>query len=54
MGAEENSVAGRDYPATWPAFPQWFPDEDPCAAYLAKLRLPDGFVYRGAIAAMPG
>src|SRR5487761_1091685 len=37
-------VAGRDYPATWPAFRRWFPDEEACAAYLAKLRWPDGFV----------
>ena len=37
-------MAGRDYPATWPAFRRWFPDEEACAAYLAKLRWPDGFV----------
>jgi transposase-like protein len=44
VGAEEMPVAGRDYPATWPAFRRWFPDEEACAAYLAKLRWPDGFV----------
>lgn len=36
--------AGRDYPATWQAFEEWFVDEDACRAYLAKLRWPDGFV----------
>lgn len=37
-------VAGRDYPATWPSFQAWFPDDEACAEYLAKLRWPDGFV----------
>jgi ISXO2-like transposase domain/Transposase zinc-ribbon domain len=36
--------AGVDYPATWPAFESWFPDDDAWRAYLAKLRWPDGFV----------
>jgi transposase-like protein len=37
-------VGGRDYPTTWPMFQAWFPDDDACAEYLAKLRWPDGFV----------
>jgi ISXO2-like transposase domain/Transposase zinc-ribbon domain len=32
-----------DYPATWPAFEAWFPDESACRDYLAGLRWPDGF-----------
>jgi len=36
--------AGVDYPATLPELQRWFPDDDACAAYLAKLRWPDGFV----------
>src|SRR6266571_4907305 len=36
--------AGVDYPATWPAFESWFPDDDACRAYLTRLRWPDGFV----------
>jgi ISXO2-like transposase domain/Transposase zinc-ribbon domain len=35
--------AGVDYPATWPAFEAWFPDEEACRAYLAGLRWPEGF-----------
>lgn len=33
-----------DYPASWPAFEEWFPDDDACGAYLVGLRWPDGFV----------
>jgi hypothetical protein len=36
--------AGVDYPATWPAFEAWFPDDAACRAFLAGLRWPDGFV----------
>jgi hypothetical protein len=42
--AEPMPVAGRDYPGTWPALQRWFPDDEACAAYLAKLRWPEGFV----------
>jgi transposase-like protein len=35
--------AGVDYPATWPAFESWFPDDDACRSYLVRLRWPDGF-----------
>jgi ISXO2-like transposase domain/Transposase zinc-ribbon domain len=44
VAVEAMPVAGRDYPATWPAFESWFPDDDACAAYLERLRWPDGFV----------
>lgn len=36
--------AGRDYPANWQAFEQWFVDDDACRDYLVKLRWPEGFV----------
>ena len=36
-------MAGRDYPRTWPEFGHFFPDEDACAAYLERLRWPEGF-----------
>ncbi len=32
-----------DYPATWQQFRAWFPDEQACIAYLARLRWPNGF-----------
>jgi ISXO2 transposase-like protein/transposase-like zinc ribbon protein len=41
---EDRPVAGRDYPGTWPEFQSWFSDDEACAAYLSKLRWPDGFV----------
>ena len=37
------AVPGRDYPQTWTAFLRRFPDDDACAAYLERLRWPDGF-----------
>jgi hypothetical protein len=37
-------VAGRDYPGTWQAFEAWFPDDGACAAFLERLRWPEGFV----------
>lgn len=33
-----------DFPRSLPAFQQRFPDEAACAAYLAQLRWPEGFV----------
>jgi hypothetical protein len=36
--------AGVDYPGTWAALLEWFPDEAACLAYLDRLRWPDGFV----------
>jgi transposase-like protein len=35
--------AGVDYPGTWPAFEQWFVDDDACVEFLARVRWPDGF-----------
>lgn len=37
-------VAGVDYPATYQQLLRWFPDDDSCVEYLARLRWPDGFV----------
>jgi len=37
-------VGGVDYPRTIQEFDEWFPNEDACAAYLLRLRWPDGFV----------
>ena len=36
-------VAGIDYPRTLQEFDEWFPTEEACAAYLRRLRWPDGF-----------
>lgn len=36
-------VAGRDYPATWSEFQDWFASDEACAAYLEQLRWPHGF-----------
>ena len=36
-------MVGKDYPGTWPQFQRWFPDDEACATYLAKLRWPEGF-----------
>jgi transposase-like protein len=40
----ERLVAGVDYPATFQQLRSWFPDDDACVEYLARLRWPDGFV----------
>lgn len=37
-------VAGRDYPNTYRGFVEMFPDNLTCAAYLIRLRWPNGFV----------
>ena len=34
---------GVHYPGTWQAFEAWFPDEDSCREFLARVRWPDGF-----------
>ena len=37
-------TAGRDYPARWTDFEDWFAGEEACAAYLEHLRWPRGFI----------
>ena len=37
-------VAGVDYPSTFQELLAWFPDEESCLEYLARLRWPQGFV----------
>src|SRR3954463_14622685 len=37
-------VRGVDYPATYQQLLEWFPDNQSCLDYLARLRWPDGFV----------
>jgi hypothetical protein len=36
--------AGRDYPATWSAFLDWFPTEEACLSFLERLRWRGGFI----------
>ena len=38
------AVAVNDYPRTWSEFLEWFASEQACAAYLERLRWPQGFV----------
>lgn len=40
-------VGGVDYPRTMQEFDEWFLSEEKCAAYLAKVRWPRGFVCPG-------
>ena len=37
-------VSGRDYPNTYRGFVDIFPDDTACAAFLARLRWPGGFI----------
>jgi hypothetical protein len=37
-------ISGRDYPNTYRSFVEMFPDNASCAAYLIKLRWPNGFI----------
>lgn len=41
--AASGLVAGRDYPRSYREFRGWFADDGACAAYLERLRWPDGF-----------
>ncbi|GFP20007.1 hypothetical protein HKBW3S03_01511, partial [Candidatus Hakubella thermalkaliphila] len=41
---DSHPVGGVDYPRTIQEFDQWFSTEEACAAYLARVRWPDGFV----------
>lgn len=36
--------SGVDYPSTYPALLEWFPDNPSCLRYLSTLRWPEGFV----------
>jgi predicted RNA-binding Zn-ribbon protein involved in translation (DUF1610 family)/transposase-like protein len=36
-------VAGVDYPQTYQQLQRWFPDDEACLEYLARLRWPAGF-----------
>ncbi|NUQ32926.1 MAG: IS1595 family transposase [Dermatophilaceae bacterium] len=40
-------MRGVDYPATYQQLLAWFPDNDACLDYLARLRWPEGFVCPG-------
>ena len=37
-------VSGRDYPNTYREFVKMFPDDATCAAFLVRLRWPEGFI----------
>ena len=37
-------IPGRDYPNTYREFVKMFPDDTACAAFLARLRWPEGFI----------
>ncbi len=51
--APDRPEAGRDYPADWPQFLAFFPDEDACERYLEALSWPHGFMCPGCGAAGP-
>jgi transposase-like protein len=40
----DRPVAGRDYPADWAQFQEFFPDEGACLRYLEGLSWPHGFL----------
>jgi transposase-like protein len=40
----DRPVAGRDYPADWAQFQEFFPDEAACLRYLESLSWPHGFL----------
>jgi len=42
--AERHPRVGVDYPGTWQSFEGWFPDDEACRQFLARVRWPDGFV----------
>jgi transposase-like protein len=44
LAAPDRPVAGRDYPADWAQFLEFFPDEAACLRYLERLSWPHGFV----------
>ncbi len=40
---ERKLVAGLDYPNTYREFVEMFPDNSACAAFIERLRWPNGF-----------
>jgi hypothetical protein len=44
LSVTTNPVRGVDYPGTYQQLLAWFPDNQTCLDYLARLRWPDGFV----------
>ncbi len=43
-GEVSHPRSGLDYPGSWAALMEWFPDDAACLAYLERLRWPGGFV----------
>lgn len=43
MSTGQRPAGGVDYPRTYQEFRSWFPDDDSCREYLARLRWPGGF-----------
>jgi transposase-like protein len=39
-----NPIAGKDFPATWSDFEDWFAHEEACSLFLEQLRWPRGFI----------
>jgi transposase-like protein len=44
LATPDRPVAGRDYPADWAQFQEFFPDEGACLRYLEGLSWPHGFL----------
>jgi transposase-like protein len=44
VGENGHPEAGVDYPTTYQELLAWFPDDESCLEYLARLRWPEGFV----------
>ena len=44
MAESAHPVGGVDYPRTFQELLAWFPDDESCLQFLAKLRWPDGFI----------
>ena len=45
-------LPGQDYPRTYLEFDTFFPDDDACIAYLARLRWPEGFCCPGCASSL--
>src|SRR5680860_308221 len=43
MSPSAHPVGGIDYPRTYQEFRSWFPEDEACREYLARLRWPSGF-----------